>query len=98
MTAPPTTLLATERGSSLNNLGGSDPRRRRRWAAESRQKWGPYRPKIGPLRDRHRQPVAAYLLHSSLFCLPRSEIWPQSQTKIRFGTYWVPRSILFSCL
>src|SRR5712692_11119860 len=27
------TLPATERGSLLDNLGGSDPRRRRRWAA-----------------------------------------------------------------
>src|SRR5262249_48390633 len=39
-----------ERGTLLNNLGGSDPRRRRRWAAEKPLKVGSLPPKNGFLR------------------------------------------------
>lgn len=40
------TLPATERGSLLNNLGGSDPRRPWRWVAEKPLKVGSLPPKI----------------------------------------------------
>src|SRR6266850_1374179 len=42
----PATLPPTERGSLLDNLCGSDPRRRRRWAAEKPLKVGSLPPKI----------------------------------------------------
>src|SRR6266704_242053 len=40
------TLPATERGTLLDDLGGSDPRRRRRWAASMPLKVGSLPPKI----------------------------------------------------
>src|SRR6266849_3954933 len=40
------TLPATERGTLLDKLGGSDPRRRRRWAAAKPLKVGSLPPKI----------------------------------------------------
>jgi hypothetical protein len=46
LAASPTTLPATERGTLPDNLGGSDPRRRRRWAAEKPLKVGSLPPKI----------------------------------------------------
>src|SRR6266851_5863334 len=43
LAASPASLPATKRGSLLDNLGGSDPRRRRRWAASMPLKVGFYK-------------------------------------------------------
>src|SRR5712664_4041765 len=80
--ASPTTLPATERGSPLDNLGGSDPRRRRRWAAPKPLKVGSLPPKkrfsppsIPPLRRR----LSSFF--SSTFQPRPRENWPQFQGK-----------------
>src|SRR5450432_428943 len=45
LTVSPTTLPSPEREDLLDNLGGSDPRRQRRWAAEKPLKVGSLPPK-----------------------------------------------------
>src|ERR1700687_5189648 len=98
LTASPTTLPATERGSLLDNLGGSDPRRRRRWAAAKPLKWGRYRPKFGFLLAPLEAPSPVISFFSCHFYLRPPEIWPQIHAKSHFGTSWRPRSIVLCLL
>src|SRR5229473_3405011 len=75
------TLPATERGSLLDNLGGSDPRRRRRWAADKPLKVGSLPPKI-----RSSPRSAPMLRRPSSLCFPATSTcgqWKSGRKCIR---------------
>ena len=65
-----TTLPATERGNLLDNLGGSDPRRRRRWAAEKPLKVGSLPPKkrFSPRSSPNASSLASRCFSSGSIC------------------------------
>src|SRR6266849_10721444 len=66
------TLPATERGTLLDKLGGSDPRRRRRWAAAKPLKVGSLPPKIRFSPRSTPMSVAGHLFLSLLLLLAAS--------------------------
>src|SRR5229473_3343755 len=89
----PTTLPATERGSLLDHLGGSDPRRRRRWAAAKPLKVGSLPPKI-----RCSPRSAPMLGRRSSLSFPATSTWGQQKSgrksvrKVALGRLRVPEA------
>ena len=65
-----TTLPATERGNLLDNLGGSDPRSRRRWAAAKPLKVGSLPPKkrFSPRSSPNASSLASRCFFSGSIC------------------------------